>query len=418
MSTYSSLCTDIVDFGTKNSNPRKDPISKITIHHMAGVSTGKNCATMHRNGTVASANYYIGNAGDICGGVSEDRRAWTSGTGDAKGTNDHMAITIEVSNSKAGEPWPVSDAAYRSTIALCADICKRYGIAPHFTGDANGTLTCHYMFQATACCGTTLISYHKSGQIERDIIAAMNKRPTPEPQTDEERIWDFLLAKIGNEYGVAGMMGNMQAESGLRPNNLQNTYEKSLGMTDEQYTAAVDIGAYTNFAGDKAGYGLCQWTSQGRKNGLLNLKRSRNCSIADLSLQLDWLWQELSTSYKTTLAGLKSATSVYDASTIVLTQFERPADQSEAVKQKRASYGQYFYDKYATGVQPTPSPFQPYVVRIICDELNVREGPGTNYPIVMTVHKGEAFTIVQQQDNWGFLKSGVGWICLDYTQRV
>ena len=31
---------------------------------------------------------------------------------------------------------------------------------------------------------------------------------------------------------------------------------------------------------------------------------------------------------------------------IVLTKFERPKDQSEAVKTKRASYGQYFYDKY------------------------------------------------------------------------
>jgi len=118
------------------------------------------------------------------------------------------------------------------------------------------------------------------------------------------------------------------------------------------------------------------------------------------------------------LQGLRTATTDYDASTIVLSQFERPKDQSEAVKQKRASYGQYFYDKYATGVQPTPSPSVPYIVRITADELNVREGPGTNYPIVMTVHRGEAFTIVQQQNNWGFLKSGVGWICLDYTQKV
>ena len=416
MSTYSKLCTDIVDFGVKNSNARTEPITKITIHHMASVSTGKSCANYHKNGTVASANYYVGNAGDICGGVSEDRRAWTS----SSPWNDQRAITIECSNSFVGDPWPVSDAAYNSTIKLCADICTRYGITPRYTGNKDGSLTLHCFYAATACPGPTWKGYHTSGKVERDIITAMNKRPTPapEPQNDEERIWDFLLDKIGNEYGVAGMMGNLQAESGLRPNNLQNTYEKSLGMTDEQYTAAVDLGAYTNFAGDKAGYGLAQWTSSGRKNGLLNLKKNRGCSIGDLSLQLDWLWQELSTSYKTTLQGLRTATTVYDASTIVLTQFERPKDQSEAVKQKRASYGQYFYDKYATGVQPTPAPFKPYVVRIICDELNVREGPGTNYPIVMTVHRGEAFTIVQEQANWGFLKSGVGWICLDYTQKV
>ena len=42
-------------------------------------------------------------------------------------------------------------------------------------------------------------------------------------------IWDFLFSKLGNAYGVAGVMGNLRAESALRPINLQNTYEKSLG---------------------------------------------------------------------------------------------------------------------------------------------------------------------------------------------
>ena len=53
-------------------------------------------------------------------------------------------------------------------------------------------------------------------------------------------------------------MGNLYAESGLVPANLQNTYEKKLGYTDATYTAAVDSGAYTSFAKDGAGYGLAQ----------------------------------------------------------------------------------------------------------------------------------------------------------------
>ena len=418
MSTFSSLCTDIIDFGTKNSNPRTEPITKITIHHMAGVTTGAKCAQMHRNGNAASANYYIGNGGDICGGVSEDRRAWTS----SSGWNDQRAITIECSNSATGDPWPVSDAAYKSTIRLCTDICKRYGITPHYTGDKSGSLTLHCMFAATACPGPTWKGYHSTGKVEQDIMAAMGAQPQPkpQPQDNEGRIWNFLLDKIGNEYGVAGMMGNLQAESGLRPNNLQNTFEKKLGMTDEQYTAAVDNGSYARdqFISDGAGMGLCQWTSSGRKAGLYDLKSSRGCSIADFGLQMDWLWKELTTSYKSVLDGLKKATSLYDATVLVLTKFECPADQSEAVRQQRTSYSQYFYDKYATGKAPAPVPTTGYVVRITADELNVREGPGTEYPVVQTVRRGEAFTIVQQEDNWGFLKSGVGWICLDYTQRV
>lgn len=73
---------------------------------------------------------------------------------------------------------------------------------------------------------------------------------------NENTIWNYLIDKIGNPYGVAGLMGNLYVESGLRPDNLQNTYEKKLGMTDAQYTAAVDDGSYTNFVHDSAGYGL------------------------------------------------------------------------------------------------------------------------------------------------------------------
>lgn len=65
-------------------------------------------------------------------------------------------------------------------------------------------------------------------------------------------------------------MGNLYAESGLMPNNLQNTYNNKLGKTDAEYTAAVDNGSYGNFVKDSAGYGLAQWTYWSRKQALLN----------------------------------------------------------------------------------------------------------------------------------------------------
>lgn len=158
-------------------------------------------------------------------------------------------------------------------------------------------------------------------------------------------IWDYLLKRIGNPYGVAGLMGNLRAESGLNPQNLQNSSEKKLKMSDSQYTKAVDNGSYKNFANDKAGYGLAQWTSSGRKNALLQFKGGR--SIGDLSMQLDYLWYELNSSYKHVLEGLKTSISVREASDLVLTKFERPKDQSERVKGNRAVYGQEIFDKFA-----------------------------------------------------------------------
>lgn len=170
---------------------------------------------------------------------------------------------------------------------------------------------------------------------------------------DEKTIWDFLMNKIGNAYGVAGLMGNLYAESALKSNNLQNSYETKLGYTDVSYTQAVDNGSYTNFAKDSAGYGLAQWTYWSRKQNLLNYAKSVGKSVGDLNTQLAFLYKELSEGYSAVLTTLKSATTVRAASDAVLTKFERPADQSSSVQAKRAEYGQKYYDKYASKTTTT-----------------------------------------------------------------
>ncbi len=166
-------------------------------------------------------------------------------------------------------------------------------------------------------------------------------------KTNEERIWNYLTAAGMTACGAAGLMGNLYAESGLIPTNLQNTYEKKLGYTDAAYTAAVDSGAYTNFAKDGAGYGLAQWTYHTRKAALLAFAKAAGKSVGDLETQLAFLVHELRESYKLVHYVLVTATDVKTASNVVLLQFERPADQSEAVKVKRAGYGQKYFDKYA-----------------------------------------------------------------------
>lgn len=165
---------------------------------------------------------------------------------------------------------------------------------------------------------------------------------------NEEKIWNYFKDKGINDYGIAGLMGNFRDESGLRPNNLQNSCEKRLNITDEEYTRLIDDKAYPGFATDKAGYGLAQWTSYGRKQGLLDFVRTKKCSIADLEAQLDYAWYELNHGYKNVLSVIKSATSIRSASDAVLTKFERPKDQSEAVRVRRATYGQEYYNKYAS----------------------------------------------------------------------
>lgn len=164
---------------------------------------------------------------------------------------------------------------------------------------------------------------------------------------NEERIWNYLVGKGLSKAGAAGLMGNLYAESALNPQNLQNSYEKKLGHTDSSYTAAVDNGSYKNFVRDSAGYGLAQWTYWSRKQNMLEFARAAGKSIGNLKMQLDFLFKELNEGYKSVLTVLKTATTVKAASDSVLLNYERPADQSNAVKAKRAGYGQTYYDKYA-----------------------------------------------------------------------
>lgn len=166
--------------------------------------------------------------------------------------------------------------------------------------------------------------------------------------TDEQKIWNYFKSKGLNDYGCAGLLGNLQAESGLKSNNLQNTYERSLGYTDDKYVAAVDNGTYANFIYDSAGFGLAQWTYWSRKKSLYEYAKSKNASIGSLEMQLEFLYKELNEKYSLVLTTLKTAKSVKEASDTVLLKFECPADQSVSVQNKRASYGQKYYDKYAT----------------------------------------------------------------------
>ena len=195
---FSKYVDSVFDFGFKNSNERNSKITKITPHHMASVMSGVSCARMHYNSDV-SANYYIGVQGEIVGGVAEERRAWTSNSR----TNDHTAITIEVSNEVLNGKWKISDTVYKSLVKLCADICERYNITPKYNGNDSGSITVHNMFCATECPGEYLMNIIESGKFEKDILEAMGKAEEPvepvEPVTD----FDYEIQKGDTLSGIA-----------------------------------------------------------------------------------------------------------------------------------------------------------------------------------------------------------------------
>ena len=240
---------------------------------------------------------------------------------------------------------------------------------------------------------------------------------------DKKNFHDFFMDKFNNEFGVAGLWGNIYAESGGRSNNLQNTYETKLGYTDASYTTAVDNGSYANFVSDKAGYGLAQWTFDTRKKALLDYAKAAKKSIGDYATQLAFLYKELSEGYAAVLKTLKNAKTVKEASDAVLTQFERPADTSDAVKTKRAGYGQEFYNKFATsaGTVVTEKPsdsgcYASEVIAVAQGELGYYEKASNSNLDDKTANKGSANYTKYARDfdskypNWyNGKKNGYAW---------
>lgn len=166
--------------------------------------------------------------------------------------------------------------------------------------------------------------------------------------SNAEIIWKFLKEKGFTDAGAAGAMGNIDAESGLRANNLEDTYNRASGMSDEQYTVAVDNGTYTNFIYDSFGYGICQWTWHTRKKALLNFAKQKNKSIGDLSMQLEFFIKELQQSFPGVYKTLTTSLDVKTCSDAMLFKFEAP-NEANSKSQQRYNMSMTYYNKFTKG---------------------------------------------------------------------
>ena len=151
-------------------------ITKITIHHWAGVGTLDTFKNIVMNpNREMSANYAIDVDGKIGLFCPEADRSWCS----SSQFNDNRSITVEVSNSAYGDAsgWPISDASYKALIRLCVDICKRNGIPKLYYDGTNGTLTRHCDLAPTSCPGPYIKS--KTQQICNEVNAQLQTASAP-----------------------------------------------------------------------------------------------------------------------------------------------------------------------------------------------------------------------------------------------
>lgn len=154
-------------------------IEKVTIHHMAGVLTAKQCGSIFQNGNrQASSNYGIGKDGEIALFVDEANTSYA----DANWDSNCKSVTIECSNNKTGGDWTVSDTVLNSLINLVADIFERNGIKKAIKGE---TITWHSMYSATTCPGNYLRS--KMDYIAEKVNEKLNNATDISDKKEEKK---------------------------------------------------------------------------------------------------------------------------------------------------------------------------------------------------------------------------------------
>ncbi|MCA9349283.1 D-alanyl-D-alanine carboxypeptidase family protein, partial [Candidatus Saccharibacteria bacterium] len=176
--------------------------------------------------------------------------------------------------------------------------------------------------------------------------------------------WDFLVTDKGlSPEAAAGVMGNLKAESGIDPHNMQN----NAPLPDSPYmpTDPSDPSQAHPDIRNKFGYGIAQWTSEGRQSNLIAFANNdtQGRTTGDLRLQLEFLWQELTVSYAGVLAVLQTpGVTIDDSSYTMLTEFMVPGvfvegsdaysvDGQTEETARRLGFSQDIYNTYS-GMAP------------------------------------------------------------------
>lgn len=174
-------------------------------------------------------------------------------------------------------------------------------------------------------------------------------------------VWNGLYNLINNEIGLAALLANLWAESGIVPYRCETDNNSSNFFTRSRvYTNNVDNGSITReqfinsgLDGDHKGYGLAQWTFSSRKAGYYDAwKNGGYSSIGSVELAVYYLSYELQSSYASILEVLRNATDMRTASTYVLKNFENPTLQGQDVQDYRYACGMDIYDDMHGNLPP------------------------------------------------------------------
>ncbi|HEX4662180.1 MAG TPA: phage tail tip lysozyme [Candidatus Saccharimonadales bacterium] len=148
---------------------------------------------------------------------------------------------------------------------------------------------------------------------------------------NEQKIFNYLVGKGLTGAQASGVLGNLRQEDG------------SLDPKDQEYSS--DKGNPNPVPNH--GFGIVQWTSVNRQQGLIDFAKKQNKPVTDFGVQLDFLWLELTTYEKSSLSALKESKDYVTATIAFQDKFERPGNPQT---QNRLKYAKEVWDKYGRNV--------------------------------------------------------------------
>lgn len=197
---------------------------------------------------------------------------------------------------------------------------------------------------------------------------------------DEIILYNTLMEHFeDNETAVLGIMCNVYYESSFHANNLEDFNNGVWGISDEEYTDAVNDGTLTReqFSKDmwggsclgipkpggwynpNGGYGLCQFTSYDKKDGLyqyaldyydFGIGEYQDFNIGDATMQANYICYLLDGEYSDLDTQLREATTVEDATYVWTSGYEKPAGDDRTIANLRAEMADTILAECQAGV--------------------------------------------------------------------
>jgi hypothetical protein len=408
------------------TKPRNHAIDTITIHCMAGNATVEGCGDWFaKESTQASSNYGVGTDGRIALYVDECDRSWCS----SNAANDHRAVTIEVANDGGAPDWHVSDKALNALIELCADICMRNNMPKLlWRGDKSlvgqidkQNMTVHRWFAAKSCPGDYLYNLH--GKIADEVnkrLGAANPPPTAPPTAKTPIMGKAActaaqldaFTKMNNpnapEYGAIfieeGNAEGVRGDISFCQSCLETGFFKFGGDVSASQNNFAGIGTVgggvkgASFATAREGIRaqIQHLKAYASKDALVNPCADPRFNLVTRGIAPNWedlngRWAVPGTDYG------QKILKVWESTKAVTVTPSAPTT-------------------------PPVAEFKPYLVKVTASVINIRKGAGTNFAVVGTIRDQGTYTIVgeakgQGASLWGKLKSGAGWISLDFCQK-